>query len=90
MALQAFNAEVFGYREIFDYANDAMIIHCAHTGDVLEVNRQACQLYGIEREALIGLRVGDLASSAGWCWPWRVISLTGSGAKKKTVSAIKI
>ncbi len=61
MALQAFNAEVFGYREIFDYANDAMIIHCAHTGDVLEVNRQACQLYGIEREALIGLRVGDLA-----------------------------
>src|SRR5690554_285420 len=53
--------EVFAYKEIFEYANDAMIIHCAISGDVLEVNRRACQLYGINRDELVGRKVGDLA-----------------------------
>ncbi|SFM26874.1 PAS domain-containing sensor histidine kinase [Marinobacter zhejiangensis] len=61
MAGGALNSKVFEYREIFEYANDAMIIHCAETGDVIEVNKMACQLYGCGRDNLIGCKVGDLA-----------------------------
>lgn len=52
---------VFSYKEIFEFANDAMIVHCAETGNVLEVNRRACQLYGLTRDFLVGRSVGDLA-----------------------------
>ena len=52
---------VFSYKEVFECANDAMIIHCATKGTVLEVNRYACQLYGLSRDKLVGISVGELA-----------------------------
>ncbi len=51
----------FSYKEIFEFANDAMIIHCAETGDILKVNKRACELYGMASDEIVGMKVGNLA-----------------------------
>jgi two-component system, cell cycle sensor histidine kinase and response regulator CckA len=43
------------YREIFENATDAIFIHDAETGTILDVNQSMLQMYRIDREAIKGL-----------------------------------
>ena len=47
------------YREIFNAANDAIFIHDADTGAVLDVNESMLQLYGFSREEALRLTAED-------------------------------
>jgi len=42
------------YREVFDSTSDAIFIHEAATGAVLDVNRTAWEMYGCTREEMLG------------------------------------
>jgi two-component system, LuxR family, sensor kinase FixL len=42
------------YRDVFEYASDAIFIHDYGSGAMIEVNTQACRLTGYSREELIG------------------------------------
>jgi len=42
------------YREVFDSTSDAIFIHDAGTGAVLDVNRTALEMYGCTREEMLG------------------------------------
>ena len=46
------------YREIFNSTSDALFVHAAD-GRVLDVNEQACSLFGLSREALLRAGVND-------------------------------
>lgn len=46
------------YRMVYECANDSMIFHDGRTGEILEVNQRACELYGYSREELLKLQVG--------------------------------
>lgn len=50
------------YHAIFDAASDAIFIHHMETGDIIDVNRKMCQMYGYEPEELKGLDVWDISS----------------------------
>jgi len=50
------------YKEIFDMINDAIFIHDIETGDILDVNRKACEMYGYTKEEIIHLNVENLSS----------------------------
>jgi PAS domain S-box-containing protein len=52
------------FRTIVDAINDAILIHDASSGHILDVNHRACQMYGYSREQLIGLDVSDLSVDA--------------------------
>jgi two-component system cell cycle sensor histidine kinase/response regulator CckA len=47
------------FRSIFDGVNDAIFVHDAVTGDVLDVNRRACEIFGFTAEEFrrLGLAV---------------------------------
>lgn len=45
------------YRDIFDYASDAIFIHDYRSGAMIEVNAQACRLTGFSRDELLGCSV---------------------------------
>jgi PAS domain S-box-containing protein len=42
------------FRETFDSITEAILIHDAETGTVIDANRSACELYEVERGELIG------------------------------------
>jgi len=42
------------YREVFDSTSDAIFIHDAATGEVLDVNRTTLDMYGCTREQILG------------------------------------
>lgn len=48
------------YQEVFLYANDIMVIHDKDTGEILEANLSACQMYGHTVEELRGMSIGEL------------------------------
>jgi PAS domain S-box-containing protein len=50
------------YRSIFEAAEDALFVHDADTGAILDVNPKACEVYGYSRKALLKLDVGKLSS----------------------------
>lgn len=50
------------YRAIFNAANDAIFVHDMETGDILDVNRKMCEMYGYTREEALKLNAGDLSS----------------------------
>ena len=50
------------YREIFDKANDAIIIHDIATGKLVDVNKRICDLLGYSFEEMLKLNVGDFSS----------------------------
>lgn len=54
-------ADNLDYREVFRYANDAMIIHNALSGEILEANDAACRLYGRSVDELRAMPVGALS-----------------------------
>jgi PAS domain S-box-containing protein len=49
------------YREIFDSPNDAILIHDAETGEILDVNRSMLEMYGVTREQALGRTPWDLS-----------------------------
>ena len=50
------------YRELFEKANDAILVHETKSGIILDCNRQACELYGWKRNALVGSNLKSLSS----------------------------
>ncbi len=50
------------YRSIFTAAEDALFVHDAETGAILDVNPKACEVYGYPREELLRLDIGTLSS----------------------------
>lgn len=49
------------YREIFNASNETIVIHDAHTGEVVDVNERALALTGFPREALLKFSLADFA-----------------------------
>ena len=48
-------------RNVFELANDAILIFGAETGLVLDANRRACEMYGLPPESLVGKEIADLS-----------------------------
>ncbi len=42
------------YRELFASTSDAILVHEAETGVILDCNRKACEMYGCSHSALVG------------------------------------
>lgn len=53
------------YLDVFEYANDIMVIHDEVTGAILEANRKACETYGHSVEELRSMTVGELTRNDG-------------------------
>lgn len=53
------------YRDLFENARDAILIHEAESGVVLDCNRQACELYGWTRNDLVGAGLNTLTKEIG-------------------------
>jgi len=50
------------YRAIFDAANDAIFVHDIQTGEILDVNRKMCEMYGYTAQEARELDVGALSA----------------------------
>ncbi|HEY8099011.1 MAG TPA: PAS domain S-box protein [Methylobacter sp.] len=48
------------FREIFDTVSDAIFIHDAETGRIIDVNRRMCEMYGFTREQALVCGADDL------------------------------
>ncbi|PIU52998.1 MAG: hypothetical protein COS90_08560 [Deltaproteobacteria bacterium CG07_land_8_20_14_0_80_60_11] len=62
LAQETLNASEASYRAIFDSANDAIFIHDAATGAILDVNRKMEEIYGYTAEEARNLRVEQISS----------------------------
>lgn len=61
-AQQALRESESNYRTIFDAANDATFVFDPENGDMLDVNRKMCEMYGYSREEVLSLNVEDLSA----------------------------
>ena len=52
------------FREIFNTVSDAIFIHDAETGRIVDVNRRMCEMYGLTHEEALACDVNDLSSGA--------------------------
>jgi len=50
------------YRTIFNSANDAIFVHDAQTGAILDVNKRAIELYGYSDDEMKHLTIADLSA----------------------------
>jgi PAS domain S-box-containing protein len=50
------------YRSIFEAAEDALFVHDAESGAIVDVNPKACEVYGYRRQELLGADIGTLSS----------------------------
>ncbi len=50
------------FREIFNTVSDAIFIHDAETGRIVDVNRRMCEMYGITREEAFACGPDDLSA----------------------------
>lgn len=50
------------YRAIFDAANDAIFVHDVHSGEIVDINRKMCEMYGYTREEACKLDVEAISS----------------------------
>ena len=55
--------EAEGYRNLFQHANDAILLLDLETEVVLEANEKACELYGFEHSDFIGRSMRDLSQN---------------------------
>lgn len=53
------------YRELFDKVNDAFFLHDVETGEILDVNRAACEMLDAPREDVLQYAVGDFSANVG-------------------------
>ena len=54
-SLGRFSAET--YKTIFDSANDAIFVHDIETGQIIDVNKKACEMYCYPKEEFLKLDV---------------------------------
>jgi PAS domain S-box-containing protein len=57
---QPFDPSLF--RELYHSVNDAIFVHDARTGEILDVNETACEMYGYSRDEMRTLTIEDLSS----------------------------
>lgn len=50
------------FREIFNAVSDAIFIHDAETGRIVDVNRRMCKMYGVTREEALACGPDDLSA----------------------------
>ncbi|MDP2761995.1 MAG: PAS domain S-box protein [Sideroxyarcus sp.] len=50
------------FREIFNTVSDAIFIHDAETGRIVDVNRRMCEMYGFTHEEALACGVNDLSA----------------------------
>jgi diguanylate cyclase (GGDEF)-like protein/PAS domain S-box-containing protein len=50
------------FREIFNTVSDAIFIHDAATGRIIDVNRRMCEMYGLTREEALACGPDDLSA----------------------------
>jgi PAS domain S-box-containing protein len=53
------------YREFFESANDAVLVYEKESGIILDCNGKACEVYGCNRNALVGSNLKTLAKDLG-------------------------
>jgi len=53
------------YRDLFENANDAILVHETESGIILDCNRKACEVYGGNRHALVGSSLKTLTKDMG-------------------------
>jgi PAS domain S-box-containing protein len=58
-------AQARQYRELFDGANDAILIHETESGVILDCNRKSCEMYGRNRNTLVGSSLKILTKDMG-------------------------
>jgi len=51
------------YLTIFNEANDAIVVHDLDTGNMLDVNKRMCEMFGYTRAEALALNVGAISSS---------------------------
>jgi len=61
-AQRELNESEANYRAIFDAANDAIFVLDPDTGQILDVNRRLCEMYGYSREDALLLTIEDLSA----------------------------
>jgi len=61
-AADALRASEAGYRAIFEAANDAVFVHDAATGEIIDVNPRMCEMYGYAPQEIVGRRPGAFSS----------------------------
>jgi PAS domain S-box-containing protein len=67
-------------RAIFDAMNDAILIHEVTTGEILEVNRGMCEMFGYTPEEARQLKVTDLCGGEPGSQPEPALSLLAKAA----------
>ncbi|HOP81110.1 MAG TPA: PAS domain S-box protein, partial [Armatimonadota bacterium] len=60
---EALAASEANYRCIFNTANDAILIHDAETGRILDVNDRMCEMYGYSRDEALQLIISDISAN---------------------------
>lgn len=61
-AAEALRVSEASYRTIFNAAEDAIFVHDARTGAIVDVNAKACATFGYTRDEFRGIDVGRLGS----------------------------
>ena len=51
------------YQLIFEGSNDAIFLHDIDNGNIVGVNKKACEMYGFNKDELIGLNIYDLSAN---------------------------
>ena len=54
------------YRDIFENAHDPILVFRPEDERVLNVNRRACEVYGLAREEFIGLSLKSISENVEW------------------------
>lgn len=49
------------YRRLFELANDAILVYEPESREILDVNENACEIYGYPRETFIGMSMKNLS-----------------------------
>lgn len=57
------NGEADWFRTVLDYLNDAVFVHDAESGEILQVNQRACELYGCPAGVMKTLTVSELSAN---------------------------
>ncbi len=70
------------YREIFNSTSDAIFIHDAETGSVLDANQRVLELYGFNREEIPELRPEDASAGRAPFGPDEAVALVRKAARE--------
>jgi len=60
-AEQALRDSEKNYRDIFENSNDAIFVHDTENGQIIDVNRTACEMFGYSLEEMRRMNVGDFS-----------------------------